>query len=236
MSKKRQILVNANGYPTRTRDRKVPTINRVSGQVKIDASHRFVKAASNIDQMQRQQYIESIGARTKKLSPATRRVLSAVGTAMFREYIPAKGYVFQEYVNRAAIARALGRSTLVPYDIQMLRQLCDLKLLAEYKHPLPRKQFGEIWLGAGAEFVYTIPLDTLYCLLYHDAKERSCLEAIGKGQTSLQTSVSLSQRDNLPENVPLSKRSLKQPLSDRDIDKLLKESERFYKRCLTKQL
>ncbi len=98
---------------------------------------------------------------------------------MLIEYVPTKRYMFRQYVNRVMIAEVLGRQALVPYDIRMLHQLGDLCLVEESKHPLPRKRYGDILLGAGAEFVYTIPLDTLYGLLYYDPDERPRLQTIG---------------------------------------------------------
>ncbi len=123
---------------------------------------------------------------------------------MLIEYTPQKGYQFRQYVNRAAIADVLGREKLVPYDIRMLRQLHDLRLVEEAKHPLPRKCYGDIWLGAGAEFVYTIPSDILYCLLYHDPKERARLLVLkprgistGRAGTPI-TSPKLDRRLDMP--------------------------------------
>ncbi|MBK8025775.1 MAG: hypothetical protein IPK19_31390 [Chloroflexi bacterium] len=39
------------------------------------------------------------------------------------------------------------------------------------KRALPRKQLGDIWLGAGAEYVYSIPADVLFGLLALDKTE-----------------------------------------------------------------
>jgi hypothetical protein len=209
-------MVNANGYPTRTRDRNVPFVQSTSGTFKLHGSHRFLKLAGNMDTMQRDQFVQSISKRVDKLSPATRRVLAAVRAAMFISYDPVKGYVFRQYVNRVEIAKVLKRSSLVPYDIRMLRQLCDLRLIEECKHPLPRKQYGEIWLGAGAEFVYTIHSDVLYCLLHHDPRERSRLLALKSARGSAARPY--------------------QPLSQRELDTLLDRASKAQKRGLLARL
>lgn len=175
---KGRMMVNANGQPTRTRDKNGAHVQSVSGNLRISAVHRFAKPGSDFDAMQRERWLTAIGGRIDALSPATQRVLAAVRTAMLIGYEPGKGYSFRQYVNRAAIAQALGRSALVPYDIRMLRHLCDQRLLEEGRHPLPRKRYGDIWLGAGAEYVYTIGSDVLYCLLYHDVQERPRLLAL----------------------------------------------------------
>lgn len=111
-------------------------------------------------------------------------MLNAVRAALLVSYDAQRGYRFKGYVNRAAIAAQLGRQTLVPYDIKMLRALAGKRLIQEYTHPLPRKQHGEIWLGSGAEFVYHISSEVLYCLLMVDAQESARLTALSSSDTS----------------------------------------------------
>lgn len=177
--RKEQILVKANGQPTRARIREEHTVF-----CRIDGSHRFMRLKSPQDQVQYEQYITYVRNALKTLSPATRRVLDAVRAALLVSYDEKRGYKFNGYVNRAAIAAQLGRQTLVPYDIKMLRGLAGKRLIQEYTHPLPRKQYGDIWLGAGAEYVYHITSDVLYCLLMVDAQESGRLTALTNIDTS----------------------------------------------------
>lgn len=159
-------MVNANGHPTRApaRDK-----GHVFNAIVIDSAHRFFAANGK---HQRDQHLASFKAAFNKLSPATRRVLQAVRVALFKGYDRQQGYTFKPFVNRAAIAHELGRDSLVPYDIRMLRALASKGLLIEGKRALPRKQYGEIWLGAGAEFIYAIPQDVLFCFLAFDPDEK----------------------------------------------------------------
>lgn len=107
-------------------------------------------------------------------------MLQAVRAAQLVSYDDQKGYKFAPYVNRAAIARKLERELLVPYDIRILRNLASMKLIVESRRALPRKQYGEIWLGAGAEFIYAIPGETLFCLLAVDPDEKQRLASLVK--------------------------------------------------------
>jgi hypothetical protein len=104
------------------------------------------------------------------LSPATRRMLDAVYAALALSDEPAGAYGFCASVNRAAIAEALGKLRLIPYDVAMLRKLATLGLVLEGDFPLPVKTLigadGQpLQLGAGHEFRYGIPKNVLYALI-----------------------------------------------------------------------
>lgn len=177
---KGRILVNASSYPTRARVRK-----GTHKLCRIDRSFRFVAESNSV--FDREQMIRSHKAGISSLSPATQRVLNAVRRALLVSYDAKRGYLFASSVNRAAIAQELGRSALVPYDIRMLRALAAKHLVVESRAALPRKQYGDIWLGAGAEFVYGIPDHILFVLLALDPDEKDRLAVLiaqGKAQAA----------------------------------------------------
>lgn len=163
-------MVSANGDFTRTHAR-VDTPKTIL----IDRSHRFINVRDPSSKLHRDRWLASFTRAYSGLSPASRRLLQAVRRAALMSYEARRGYVFSGAVNRAAIARVLGRSALVPYDIRLLRDLAAKELLTERKRALPRKQYGEIWLGAGAEFVYSLSSDVLYGLLTVDEVEKDRL-------------------------------------------------------------
>ena len=148
-----------------------------TSQLKITSSHRFVSPQSAEDQLKRAKYIAAVKSKVGNLSPATKRVLAALIKATFVSYSSLAGYSFQP-ANRAAIAEKLGRKTLVRYDVVMLRSLAAHYLAIEERKPLPRKVYGDIWLGAGMEFIYHVPLDTLVCLLFLDPTGNARLKSL----------------------------------------------------------
>ena len=165
-------MVNANGQPTRARVRQGD-----SAFCRIDGSHRFLMLRHAAERFEHEQTLNRVRSQVGLLSPATKRMLSAVYRALFVSYSES-GYQFKPFVNRQGIADKLGRKVLVPYDITMLRTLAKRGLLQESRRSLPRRQYGDIWLGAGAEFVYTIPADVLFCLLELDTREKDRLAAL----------------------------------------------------------
>lgn len=160
-------MVNANGNPTRAR-----VGVQMLTPVVIDRTHPYF-APNNTHERERR--VQVFTGAFETLSPATRRVLQAVKAALFKSYDSRRGYQFAPYVNRTAIAQELGRDSLVPYDIRMLRNLAAKRFVVETKRALPRKQYGDIWLGAGAEYVYAIPPGVLFGLLVTDPYEKERL-------------------------------------------------------------
>lgn len=169
-------MVNANGQRTRMRD-STDTLQTIE----LNSTHRLFSSECRVE---REHWIAKLKVTMEQESPATRRMMRAVLSAMAIGFDAAHGYRLAAYVNRAAIAEKLGRTALVPYDIQILRKLASKKLIVESKRALPRKQYGEIWLGSGAEFVYSIPSNVLFAMLANNPNERTRFAAMMSQQTA----------------------------------------------------
>lgn len=165
-------MIKDSSQSTHTRVRAV-----VTGAVILDVSHRFVAPKSPADQTQRESLLSRVQIGLNTISPASRRMLTALRKSMLVSFSLSDGYLF-EPVNRARLADELGRAALVPYDIKILRGLAKSRFVIEQRRALPRKQYGEIWLGAGAEFIYSITPEILYCLLQLDPDERPRLNTL----------------------------------------------------------
>ena len=171
-------MINANGDRTRTRD----GTDTASVSV-LDSTHRLFRSECRVE---RERLINRVQLVLRNQSPATRRMLKALVMTLARGYSPATGYGFAQSANRAAIAAQLGRSVLVPYDIRVLRSLAAKGLVTESKRALPRKQFGDIWLGSGAEFVYSIPSDVLFALMAINPSEQARFKQLANRQATLE--------------------------------------------------
>lgn len=94
------------------------------------------------------------------LPTAVRQMLQIVVATMRQGGGTAEGVAVWQTINRAAIAEALDKPALIPYDIVKLRKLVDAGLLVEQAEINPRG------LG-GSEYVYSIPPDLLAGLVEH---------------------------------------------------------------------
>lgn len=213
-------MVNTNSQSTHARGRAV-----APERVILDVSHRFVAPKSPADQTQREALLTSVERALNNISPASRRMLTALRKSMLVSFSLSDGYLF-EPVNRARLADELGRAALVPYDIKVLRGLDRMKFIAERRRALPRKQYGEIWLGAGAEFIYSIKPEILYCLLQLDPDERPRLNTLqNKAAMIAATERGARVVDAQPRLVPGRQQLLRKSettLVDRVLDWLMK--------------
>lgn len=132
-----------------------------------------VKLKQPLEELHQHHVTETVRRAVSAQTPATRRMLDALRAALTVRSDPARGYYYAAQANRLGIARRLGKGALVRYDIEMLRRLTAVGLIQERKQPLPVKTMRgadgrELQLGAGAEYVYSIPEVVLYALLVID--------------------------------------------------------------------
>lgn len=143
----------------------------------LNSSEPLLAPRTQADADRRKLEIQRMRALLKTLTPATRRMLFAIVRAVLTGYSETNGYSYRP-ANRQLIADHLGRRSLYPHDRELLRKLVELKLVVEQRQALPRKQYGEIMLGAGAEYVYSFETRTLFLLLYLDDTERDRIDRL----------------------------------------------------------
>lgn len=103
-------------------------------------------------------YQKVIQEKTAGLSGAVLNMLEIVIETMRQGRGTDEGVMVWQSINRAAIAEALDKPALIPYDIVKLHKLAAAGLLVETVENNPRG------LG-GSEFVYSVPPDLLPALV-----------------------------------------------------------------------
>lgn len=154
-----------------------PTVNAIDkstrarsrvGAVCFDANHELINPSSSSAEFQRDQMLTGRRAALARLTPAQRRLLEVVYDALLIESTNLR-VQFREHVNRYAIAAALGKEKLVPYDLQKLDRLISAGLLVEDRRALPVKVVKgadgtRMQLGSGFEYVYSLSDASAYVL------------------------------------------------------------------------
>lgn len=196
-------MVNINSQPTRARTKQnthsknVPIVPDAARGYILGPGRRFIDLPDTRAKDERESAIRSMRTQLRDLSPAAARLLNAVLKSVLLRFDESSGYQVQP-ASRAVIAAQLGRKSLIPHDIKLLRELVFLDLVTEGRQPLPRRQVGQIWHGAGYEYVYSIKPDTLICLLALDPVERDRLREMKKNAGQLPTFTPPE-----PEKLPL---------------------------------
>lgn len=165
----------------------MPSVTPVSEPrvLEIHRGHRFIKPRKDQDRIDCESLIAYITKDVETLSPATRRVLDALRRVLFHRFDDLSGYTFHPTATRADIAAEFGRGLLLrSHRVNCLEYLvhCDYVVKVRRVRPCRERRdrvTGRVYRqGSGAEYRYSIPMDTMFCLLWLDPRERGRLEAL----------------------------------------------------------